>query len=297
MRDVSPQQREHRRAELIREHGPWTAHNIDLGDGVFTIGPQADGMAEERVDRIVQVVEDAASAPISELRILDLACYEGAFGIAFARRGAIVLGLEARVEHVAKAQFAAEALELGNFEVRQADVRELDREQHGTFDIVLCLGILYHLDAPDCFRLAEQVAEACSGLAVFETQVALTRPRTETWRSRKYQGKSYPENVAQPGASKDNPESFWPTRASLLNLLGDSGFSSVSEVLNPVIPDLAAFEDHVTLLAWRGAGSWPLRWPERLSKVAHPTQGGRYRLRERAARLRGRGMRSVFPKR
>jgi SAM-dependent methyltransferase len=287
-----------RRDELIRQFGPWTNYNVDLGEGVFTIGQGADGVAERRVSRIVRAVEDASCKPLSELRVLDLGCYEGAFGIALAQRGASVLGLEAREEHVAKARFAGEVLGLERLEIRQADMRELSLEEHGEFDVVLCLGVLYHLDAPDCFELAGRVADVCSELAIIETQVSLSRPRRETWRGHEYAGRSYPENVAHPGASKDNPESFWPTRPSLLNVLGDVGFTSITELLSPVIPSLAAFRDHVTLLAWKGAGSSSSeRWPESLGTVAHPTQGLRYRLLERFARLRGDGIPSIFSKR
>ena len=297
--DLSPTDIERRKAELIREHGPWTNYNIDLGHGVYTIGAGADAMAEQRVARIVRIVKDAAPRPLSELRVLDLACYEGAFGVTLAQHGAEVLGLEARPEHVAKAQFAGEVLGLERLEIRQADVRELSREQHGEFDVVLCLGILYHLDAPDCFEFAQRVADVCKGFAVVETQVSLSVQREEAWGGNRYQGKSYPEDVAQPGASKDNPESFWPTRPSLLNLLNDVGFTSVSELLTPVIPELAAFRDHVTLVAWKGddAHGAASRWPERLPRLAHPTQGARYRLRERIARARGGGLRNAFPRR
>jgi hypothetical protein len=296
--DASPSEVEARRAELIRAYGPWTNYNLDLGNGVYTIGPDADGMAEQRVDRVVRAVQDAAARPLADVRILDLACYEGAFGVAFARQGAEVLGLEARAEHVAKAKFARDVLGLDRLDIQQADVRELSPKTHGEFDVVLCLGILYHLDAPDCFELARRLSEVCRGFTVVETQVSLTRQRRETWRGQEYVGKSYPEDIAQPGASADNPESFWPTRPSLLNLLADVGFTSVSELLTPVIPDLAAFRDHVTLIAWKGTGQAPSgRWPERLPIVAHPTQGLRYRWAERVAGMRRGGLRSVFPRR
>lgn len=295
---MRPTDIEARRAEIIREHGPWTSNNLDLGGGVYTIGPATDAMAEQRIARIVQAVSDAAPKPLSDLRVLDLACYEGGFGIAFAQRGAEVLGIETRTEHVVKSRFAASALDLDNISFEQADVRELSRDRYGGFDAVLCLGILYHLDAPDCFDLLRQVFDVCDGLAVIETQIALSRPRREAWQGHEYRGRSYPENTAQPGASRDNLESFWLSRPSLLNAVGDVGFTSVSELLSPVIPELAAFRDHITLLAWKGGRiSETERWPERLLTVAHPTQGLSYRLLDRAVRLRGHGIQSVFPKR
>ena len=297
MSAMTAEEKEQRRSRIIAEFGPWTNYNIDLGDGVFTMHEGREGMAEQRVSRIVRVVQDIAAKPISELRVLDLACYEGAFGVALAQQGASVVGLEARREHVVKAQFATEALALDQVEIIQADVRELDRATHGAFDVVLCLGILYHLDAPDCFEMMERIFDVCTDLAIVETQVGLSRSRREVYGNREYRGRTYPENTAQPGASKDNSQSFWPSRASLLNLLSDVGFTSVSEVLTPVIPDLAAFEDHVTLVAWKGLEQpdWSLRWPERVPRMAHPSQGPRYRARERVARLRGGGMAKVFP--
>jgi SAM-dependent methyltransferase len=287
-----------RRAEIVRRYGPWTNYNIDLGHGVHTIGPAEDRMAEQRVARVLQAVRDAAPKPLSDMRVLDLACYEGAFGIALARHGAEVLAVDAREEHVVKAAFAAEVLGLDRYEARVADVRTIDPAIHGGYDVVLCLGILYHLDAPDCFEFIQRVADVCTGLAVIETQVGLSGRREELWRGQTYHGRTYPENPAQPGAAKDNVESFWPTRASLLNLLGDVGFTSVSEVLVPVIPELIAFSDHVTLMAWAGEQTAPVdRWPERYIRMGHPSQPLRYRVAERVARIRGGGMNAAFPRR
>jgi hypothetical protein len=71
-----------------------------------------------------------------------------------------------------------------------------------------------------------------------------------------------------------------------------------------VIPDLAAYRDHVTLVAHKGSPAESLavpglatpgeRWPERLPLVAHPAQGRRYRLLERLRRARGGGLPRVF---
>jgi 2-polyprenyl-3-methyl-5-hydroxy-6-metoxy-1,4-benzoquinol methylase len=283
-----------RRDAIVREHGRWTNYNIDLG-GVWTIGPNANAMAEDRVERVVQAVNDVAPKPLSELRVLDLAFYEGAFALAFARRGASVVGLEARTEHVVKARFAAEALQLGNVSFERADVRELARDRHGSFDVVLCLGILYHLDAPDCFDFLKNVADVCDGLAVIETQISLSRQKRISWGGREYEGKSYPEDTRFPGASADNAQSFWPTKASLLNAMTDVGFTSILELKTPLVPSVAAFRDHVVLLAWQGDRdvSFP-RWPERLWTSAHPTQGRRHWVRDRLVRLRGGGADKAF---
>ncbi len=78
-----------RREELVERFGPWTAYNIHLGQGVYTIAPGVFGMAEQRVERVTQLVCDFAARPLEQLRVLDLGAYEGGFSVELARRGTI----------------------------------------------------------------------------------------------------------------------------------------------------------------------------------------------------------------
>lgn len=125
--------------------------------------------------------------------------------------------------------------------------------------------------------------------------MGLSRRAKVSHRGREYEGFWYPEDTSQWGASLDNPRSFWPTRPSLLNLLADAGFSSVAEVLHPAAASVIPYQDHTLMLAFKGTprGTAP-RWPEVVSKTAHPTQGLRYAVRDRLARLRGGGLPSLF---
>jgi len=233
------------------------------------------------------------------LRILDLACDEGNFAIQLAQLGAAeVVGVEAR-DHVKRAVERGKTLGLDNARFEQGDVRAITAETHGTFDVVLCLGILYHLDTPHVFAFAENLAGVTGRFAIIETNVSLSKRRKEMHEGREYWGKSYPEDLAMPGASIDNPQSFWPTKASLLNLLQRVGFTTVSEVHIPAIPIVDAMRDHVVLIAAKGGRQnfdppQPAQWPEHLPRGAHPTQGLRWRIVERARRLRGGGLPAVF---
>lgn len=282
--------------EVVARLGPWTAYNIHLGEGVYTMGSGGERMAEQRIARTVRHVADFARRPLSELRILDLGAYEGGFSIELARRGATVVAVEGREAHAEKARFAAEVLGLDRMSVVRADIRNLRELALGSFDVVLCLGVLYHLPAEDVFSVAAETARHCGGFAIVETQVALTATRSVSSGGRDYRGRSYVEDVRRQGASLDNPESFWPTRASLFNLLTDAGFTSIAECRTPVIPSVAAYVDHVTLVAVPGepADNAPARWPERLAETSHPAQGLRHRLRERVRRSRGGGLAAVF---
>ena len=95
--------------DIVEEHGPWTAMAIRMAPGQHTIeGAQPD----RRLKRLLQTVTDSAKKPISELRVLDLACLEGHYAIEFASHGAEVVGIEIRDAHLAKARFIKNQLNL-----------------------------------------------------------------------------------------------------------------------------------------------------------------------------------------
>ncbi len=244
-----------RRAELERAHGPWTAHNIRLAEGVYTIGPEPSG-DELKLRRVLQLVSDLARKPLAELRVLDLASLEGMYAIELAAHGAEVVAIEGREANLAKARFAAEALGLDRITWIHGDVRDLSRERHDEFDVVLCLGILYHLDAPDVFSFVERIAEVTRDLVVFDTNVAVHGHERQRWNGADYCGERLAEHdpdapskvrLAALWSSLDNPWAFLPTLPSLVNLLARSGFACALEALLPPEPDKPI--DRVTIVA------------------------------------------------
>lgn len=250
-----------RSMEMIKEeHGPWTAHNIRLAPGLFTISPKPSG-DEVKLRRVVQLVDDLFDGRIAGLRVLDLACLEGMYSLELAARGAEVVAVEGREANLAKARFAARALELDSrIDFQLGDVRDLSRERHGEFDAILCLGILYHLDAPDVFPFADRLAETCRRALVLDTNVSLA-PRDEQRRNGAiYRGESLfehdpsssqEERLEALWSSLDNPRAWIPTKPSLLSLLARSGFTTVSECWVPAEPEKTP--GRITLVALKGA--------------------------------------------
>ncbi|MFB2936403.1 class I SAM-dependent methyltransferase [Aerosakkonemataceae cyanobacterium BLCC-F154] len=229
--------------EIVAQYGEWTNHNIHLGNGVYTITDQGNG-SENKVRRILQIIADTVNKPWEKLRVLDLACLEGLYGIELALQGAEVVGIEGRNANIAKANFAKDVLGLNNIQFVQDDVRNLSKAKYGSFDVVLCLGILYHLDLPDVFYFMETVAEVCENLAIADTHVSMNAEKCYLYKDQKYWGSSYVEHsfTATPEekekslwASLDNQTSFWFTRYSLYNLLATVGFTSVYECHNPPV--------------------------------------------------------------
>ena len=279
-----------RKAAVIARHGEWTAHNMYLTGDLYTIDKKVRG-DEILARRILQIAADVTGKPIANLRVLDLACLEGLYALEFARQGAQALGIEVREASIEKARFVRDLLGLQNADFKQDDVRNLTREKCGEFDVVLCLGILYHLDAPDVFDFVHRMAEVCRHLLIIDTHISTTTEESISYGTHRYAGKYFIEHAPNATseekskmlwASIDNDKSFWLTRASLNNLLAHAGFTSVYECWNPPLQE--EIDDRLTLVAIKGqpqrvsspllAAAPPLEWKERQEITAN----GRSRL-------------------
>lgn len=221
--------------------------------------PQAGNQNGLKVRRVVQITRDLATRPIHELRVLDVACGEGVYSIEFGLRGAEVLGFDARDERMSHGMRCARLAGLENVQFQVADLRKVTRETHGEFDVVLFLGILYHLDVPDVFKVLEAMSRMCAGFMVVDTHVALDGPAQVEHPGRTYRGRWTREHGdADPPEVKrarvlmsiDNPRAFQFTRESVVRLLSDVGFTSVFECCAPLEPGKP--EDRATFVAHKG---------------------------------------------
>ncbi len=129
----------------------FTAHNIVLSNGKKTLDENQIALNETAVWKsIVNTLELFNLLPQGEgkskLKVVDLGCLEGGYAVEFAKLGFETLGIEAREENVEKCNYLKADLNLSNVEFVTDDVRNL--EKYGKFDIVLCYGLLYHLNDP-----------------------------------------------------------------------------------------------------------------------------------------------------
>lgn len=280
--------------ETVKTYGKWTAHNICLGEGIYTLGNKIT-RDEYKLRRIVQIVQDSVDGDLAGLRILDLACLEGLYAVEFAMRGAEVVAIEGRKQHVEKVKFAAEALNLKRLTVYQDDVRNLGLEKYGAFDVILCLGILYHIDASSVFPLIDAMYACCKNMLIIDTHIAMFRRNYVDYNGQRFWGINYYEYSPNLSAEKkehaiwaslDNPDSFWPTERSLFNALSYAGFTSAYECQNP--PEALKERDRITILAKKGERAFlrcnpqlnenPVEeWSEKINNKIHPYQY-RYRL-------------------
>ncbi|HYZ32188.1 MAG TPA: TIGR04290 family methyltransferase [Crenalkalicoccus sp.] len=132
--------------ETIRQRvaalGPWF-HNLDLG-GVRTA---PDHFLGDYPAVKWRRFAHALPAELSGRSVLDIGCNAGFYAMEMKRRGAArVLGIDTDEDYLAQARFAAGITGL-EIEFRRASVYEVGALGE-RFDLVLFLGVLYHLRHP-----------------------------------------------------------------------------------------------------------------------------------------------------
>ena len=238
-----------------------------------------------RIRALVQAVDDLAGGA-SGKRVLDLGAGDGEIAAELALRGAIVTAVEGRLENAdtIRALRGERGVGKASLEVLVSDVRDVDWDTLGSFEIVVCSGLLYHLTATDAAELAARIRDACTRLALIDTEVAWGPLAEESG----YSGLRFREHPSRL-SSLGNEESFWLTRASLHALLWDAGFSSTLELGAPGQPRR---EQRATVAALVGERVRRLELdPERALPEARPEEpepGRMMGARLRLARLRRR---------
>lgn len=149
-------------------------YRFRLRSGAVTrcyLAADVEPIHETRAAMLREAVQAHFGAPAPRgLRALDLACHEGWFAQQLRALGVDeVLGVDARQAHVDDARLAARAAGLDGLRFERAEVQGL---QAGRFDLVLCLGLIYHLEDPVGALRVARAHTADGGLCLVETQVA-----------------------------------------------------------------------------------------------------------------------------
>jgi len=150
--------------------------------------------------------------------LLDLGAGHCGFSKRARAAGYEVTAVDARTERLPN--------DLDGIRFIEADVRNFDTSG---YDVILILGLLYHLTIED---QEELLSRAIGATVVVDTQVHDPRKVTEhagEWAQRivysgSYEGIEFPENDNLM-ASIGNPVSFWHTEPSLLTLFGNCGYN------------------------------------------------------------------------
>jgi SAM-dependent methyltransferase len=201
-------------AAAFEKHAPWiTKYDVR---GVSS-GGSFDAPNDPRLDLFWRSFPEAR-------RILELGSLEGGHTIGLARRPGVdfVLGLEGRTANLQRALLAQGLFEIRNIQFIQANLEAVTLAEFGAFDAIYCCGLLYHL--PEPWRLVEQFADVAPALFLWTHCAA--EDLADTF-AHGYKGQRQSEGGRDEALSGLSPHSFWPTLASLCNMLTDSGFSEV----------------------------------------------------------------------
>jgi len=206
-----------RRIEELGKEAPWF-HSIDLGYGIRTMQEPLPHL-QNLWDRISKYIPD----DLSGKSVLDIGCNAGFFSIQAKRRNAdYVLGIDRSDGFLKQAEFVRDilSLEIEYKKMSISQVRQLNRR----FDIVLCLGVIYHCADPfSAARFVEAVTEC---LAVVESAVVSYEPVADKpiWQL-VFPGFRSPSDPLEQTESSYN---WWfPNMEGLKALFQSAGFAKV----------------------------------------------------------------------
>jgi tRNA (mo5U34)-methyltransferase len=218
-----PDQVEHARG-LVESVEHWY-HRIEVAPGFITPGVNDSQMVLEVLD---------LPADLSGLRVLDIGTRDGFFAFECERRGAEVVAVDYMPPEETGFLVARELIG-SKVEFTQCNVYDVSEERFGTFDLVLFLGVLYHLRDP--MLALDRIWDVARGRVIVETQMIDDALLMESGEFKRMEDIS-PELLGIPlmqfypdAALNNDPTCVWaPNEACLGAMLTEAGFEVDSQV-------------------------------------------------------------------
>jgi tRNA (mo5U34)-methyltransferase len=214
-----------RRAEAL---GPWF-HNMDLG-GVWTAPNHFLG---DYPGVKFRGFSHAIPADLTGKSVLDIGCNGGFYSIEMKKRGASrVLGIDFDEDYLAQARFAAEVTG-HDIEFRQLSVYDVGALGE-RFDLVIFMGVLYHLRHP--LLALDLIHEHVAGdLLVYQSlqrgsaQIDEVPENADFWDTAMFDSPGYPKLHFIEKEYSNDPTNWWaPNAACSAAMLRSAGFEIVA---------------------------------------------------------------------
>ena len=200
--------------------GPWTTR-------FWVDGVPCGGSAYDPTDDARMAMFERESGPLAGKRVLELGPLEGGHTIQLARKGASVVGIEGHEANYRRCLFVQEFFHLENVEFILADLRAVDFEALGPFDMIFSVGVLYHMDKPWKLLTALRsvarrmfISTHCAAPGKADAVVDADGCRLE--------GMWHQEGPPDEPLSGLQPQSFWPTREYLTKMLVHTGWRTIT---------------------------------------------------------------------
>lgn len=229
----------------------WTSHNVGLTETYSTLGNSRPLISEDGRTQIIRqnLALFQPDQDRSQQRLLDLGCLEGGLTTEMAKLGFQCLGIEGQTSNYEKCRLLKDYLQWPQLDFLLLDVKQLNADAQGIFDVILCCGLLYHLDEPVDFLAQMSSMTGPKGLIFVDTHIAPTDDKALEichfknvlselvdieYRGHTYQGRWYHEynkDTTETGknawTSVSNHRSFWLTEDALIQALGHAGFNPI----------------------------------------------------------------------
>lgn len=151
------------------EKGIGWYQDIDLGHGITT---KTRSIFGEEIDHPLsrwQEVEPAVPQNLTGKSVLDIGCNAGYLAFEAKARGAdFVCGIDLRQEYIDQAMFCAEVKGV-EVDFRVMDIKDIVELGFERFDLVFCVGILYH--CKDILGAVKAVSDVTKERLILETAI------------------------------------------------------------------------------------------------------------------------------
>lgn len=189
---------------------------------------------EQRKDYYFRPLVDLCGGSLAGKRVLDLGCNAGFWSLRSVESGCdYVLGIDGRQMHIDQAEFVfdVKGVDKARYDFWCGNVFDLLTKDPGKFDIVLFLGLMYHIGKP--MTLLERISEINADLLVIDT--ALSPREGSVFETRR-------ESLEDPRHAVDNELVLVPTKGAVLDLVQQFGYQAVT--LKPTFTDYTGAQSY-----------------------------------------------------
>lgn len=136
------------------------------------LNPELSSIHQTRSELIERPVREAIARAGPRARALDLACNEAWFSHRLLEWGAAqVVAVDVRSENIRRAELIRDHFEVSKerLELIEANIYDIAPQELGIFDVVLLLGLVYHVEDP--MGLIRRARELTRSVCVIESQL------------------------------------------------------------------------------------------------------------------------------